>query len=709
MTSSSAGSKLGKAGEYLKAGRKKDARQLLRELLIEDAHNLSAWELLFEATYDAEEQIYCLNHILNLSPNHPWARKKLETIKAAGSSQNILTGASAGLKTGPLIPETQPSPLPSPPPSKAQPERKKRPALLIPAAVALSALVCIGLVLILLNRSGILSGASPADRTATALANQGGGCQALIERAIQASGDYCSQIGAGKVCYGNITLLAKLQPNATQRFSERGDTVDVDLLRSLSAAPLNPDKNEWGIAIFKVLANLPRSLPGQLVTMMVFGNTTLENGSQGLQSFYFSSEFGQVLCEQVPFDGILINMPDGAGVRFQINGTDLTLMGSASLRATKNGDMVVSLYSGSGRIVSQGQEQFFGAGQQVSVQLGGPNGKDAVSPPSAPEPLSPEEMSLSCALTGQACTQTDITPVSPDQAQTEVQAKLGITATATRTLAPSASPSAARSATPTPSKTVTPTPTSSPSPTRSRTPTRTPTPTRTASKTATLLHTYTPSFTPSRSSTPTKTNTPSQTFTASGTFTPSSTPTNSSTPTSTATDTPTFTPSSTPTVSDTPTPSSTPTDTLTPSDTPTETETPTPLPTITAGLACSTITVGSLTIPSGTLNELHIDITNNGASTVTLNGLEVQWTKSPSSQKMWYVFLNGSQIWSGSINFPPSEIGSADWTGAASLRQIPAAATYTLVVQFKDNLVATGNSVTITLDAAPTCQVGASN
>jgi hypothetical protein len=126
-------------------------------------------------------------------------------------------------------------------------------------------------------------------------------------------------------------------------------------------------------------------------------------------------------------------------------------------------------------------------------------------------------------------------------------------------------------------------------------------------------------------------------------------------------------------------------------------------------VSCTTISASGLTVAGASLNELHIDLTNNGASTVTFNGLEVQWTKSPASQKMQYVILNGNQVWAGNINFPPSELASADWTGAVSLRQIPVGATYTLVMQFKDALVATGNKVTVTVDAAPTCQLQGSN
>ena len=292
------------------------------------------------------------------------------------------------------------------------------------AAVLIVALVCLGMVGFAIARVGVLSRTSPADLTATALAAHDKTCEALIQQAMQASGSSCQQIGSNKVCYGNNILKADLSPSTSERFTQRGDVVDIGVLRGLSASPLELDKNQWGVAVFKVLANLPNSLPGETVTLLVFGNTQLDNSSGSLEAFHFSSEFGQIVCNKVNLDGIMITMPKGQGVHFMVNGTELTLMGNASLNATKNGKMQVSLYSGAGSIVSEGQEQYFGAGQKVSVQLGGPNGSEAVSPPSTPEPLSTDELNLACSMGGQYCSPNEITPISPDEAQATVEAGL---------------------------------------------------------------------------------------------------------------------------------------------------------------------------------------------------------------------------------------------------------------------------------------------
>jgi hypothetical protein len=252
-------------------------------------------------------------------------------------------------------------------------------------------------------------------------------CQALIDRAMQASGDACDKIGSNQVCYGNNTLMAELVAGTADQFNQRGDVVSVADLRRLAASPLSLASEEWGIAVFKIMANLPRSLPGEVITMVVFGNTTLDNPSNNLQTFYFSSTLGQIECDQVPFDGLMITMPDGAAVSFMINGAEMTLMGNASIKATQNGSMQVSVYSGSAYVAANGQSQIITAGQSTSMNLGGPGGTSATSPPSAPAPLSPEELDLACTLTGQFCSSQEITPVSQQDALSGLLVLLGIT------------------------------------------------------------------------------------------------------------------------------------------------------------------------------------------------------------------------------------------------------------------------------------------
>jgi hypothetical protein len=504
-----------------------------------------------------------------------------------------------------------------------------------------------------LYESGNISRPFSSNLTATAMAERNATCRALIERAMQASDDFCDEIGSNQACYGNNTIKADLESGATQKFSERGDIIDVDQVERISASPLKLDSNEWGIAVFKVIANLPRSLPGQTVTLVVFGNTTLDNEDGNLGSFFFSSELGQIVCEKAPDDGIMISVPDGEGIQFMVNGAELTLTGDASITAVKNGKMEVSLFEGSGRIVSDGQEQFFGAGQLVTVPLGGENGNESVGPPSGPVPLSQDELDTACALTGQFCSLGQITPVPVDQAQESIQQELGITPTAT--------------------------------PTRTRTSTATLLPTRTLTRTpsATVTHTqiFFPAWTPSR--------TPTRTLTRTRTPTRTITPTPSATSTSTVTATETLTP----------------TQTLTNTATATETSTPTQTPIGDPLCSASQVVAGTLG-ESG--NSLVLDLTNNSGGTVTIDAMHIVWVESTASFIMDQI-LDGNEFGNANEMNSPSDFPSPNpFTGLVSSRQIEVDGdeTETLVINFQDPPTGVGYTVQLHFDIG--CQIQAS-
>jgi hypothetical protein len=483
---------------------------------------------------------------------------------------------------------------------------------------ALAALICVSITGFALYYGGFVPVGISSRITATALAQNNASCQVLIDRALQASGNSCGGTGSNQVCYGNTTLQADLEAGTTQRFSERGDVIAVHNLRRLFASPLNLNTDEWGIAVFKVLANLPRSLPGQTVTMVVFGNASLENTSGNLESFYFTSELGQITCQKVPYDGLLINTPDDGGIRFTINGAELTLMGDASIRAIKGGDMEVTLYKGSGRLVSNGEEQYFGAGQKVSVQLGGENGNQSISGPSAPQPLGQDELNTACTMTGQFCSQSDITPVSAGEAQNQVQGEITFTPTSIAT----------ETRTPEPSATFPP------------------------SSTGFVLPSWTPSKGPN---TPTPTRAPRRT--------------------------------------DTPIP---PTATLT------FTPNPTATPSSPTNLICPNVAFSALTNPNP--NELGMDITNSSGGPITLTRFFAYWVKTPTSQKLDKLFLNGNQVWNISDTTSPSDIPTeGNWSGSAAELTIPDATAAPFVVRFQDDLQPTGYEIHVYLNIG--CQV----
>lgn len=101
-------------------------------------------------------------------------------------------------------------------------------------------------------------------------------CPDIVQRALNIAGEACGGTARNQVCYGNLRLDAQ-GSGADFRFKQIGDRAGIANLRSLTTYPLDEKTGEWGIAVMKVQANLPDSLPGQNLTFILFGDATLEN------------------------------------------------------------------------------------------------------------------------------------------------------------------------------------------------------------------------------------------------------------------------------------------------------------------------------------------------------------------------------------------------------------------------------------------------
>ncbi|MBN1430032.1 MAG: hypothetical protein JXB07_16805 [Anaerolineae bacterium] len=551
-------------------GHKEQAQDLLKQFLRRDPNNADAWIIMAQVVEDQNDAISYMRRAVKLRPDDTRAQRYLDH----------------------LLQQSKPA------------EKQALSSNMVLGLVAIGLVACLAALLAFVFLR--------PDTTETAEDNMS--CEVLVQQALELSDQGCRGIGSNQVCYGHSSLQAELVPGITTRFNQSGDVVALNMLERFIASPMNLEKKEWGIGVFRVEANTPGSLPGQMVTLLIFGDTSIDNASGDMRAFYFSTGLGVIECEAVPFDGLLVRMPDGTGVSFRANGTDITLMGSGVLQARPDESMSVSMLSGSARISANGQEQVFGAGQEVTVPL---SGLEADGTPSAPKTLMDEVLAASCTLTGLGCPGTALPVVS----QGDVLATMQHTPLAGTTVAESTTNPLV---TLPPSATYKPgDPTWTPVPTK---PTNTPGgPTNTPTRTNTPGG---PTNTPIRTNTPGgPTNTPTRTNTPGG---PTNTPTRTNTP---------VTPTKTPTPTATATPSYTPTPTVTPSLTPTLTVT-TELPPV----SCDNIVLAWNNAP-------NVDITNNNATTITLINVYISWD---GDGELTGIRL-GSNIWTGRIVPPPSE------------------------------------------------------
>src|SRR5690606_10481517 len=137
----------------------------------------------------------------------------------------------------------------------------------------------------------------------------------IVDTALQAADLACTETGRNQACYGNVLVDAEPSDTATDFvFNTTGDIVDLTDIQSLLLNGLDEVTEEWGVAILRVQANIPNSLPGQNVTFVLFGDVEIADASaedqNPMQAFYFSSGIGESACNEAP-NGMLVQTPEG--------------------------------------------------------------------------------------------------------------------------------------------------------------------------------------------------------------------------------------------------------------------------------------------------------------------------------------------------------------------------------------------------------------
>jgi hypothetical protein len=209
-------------------------------------------------------------------------------------------------------------------------------------------------------------------------------CAQILTRAVESLQSTCNDLSRNNACYGNNQVKAEPNSGATLKFDAIGDREPIRNIRTLVTSPLNVDTGTWGLSLLKLQANLPDTLPGQNVTFLVFGDTSLENLSGDMQSFYFTSGLGNLSCKEAPRDGIVVRSPQHTEVTFTANGVKITIASTIVLRAERNKSMSVELVEGHAQLTTTAGSQTLQPGEISTVTLGGTNGLTATDAPSVP-------------------------------------------------------------------------------------------------------------------------------------------------------------------------------------------------------------------------------------------------------------------------------------------------------------------------------------
>jgi hypothetical protein len=193
----------------------------------------------------------------------------------------------------------------------------------------------------------------------------------------------CDATQRNQVCYSNNQIEASWREGAAPTsFDSPGDIAPITHFTRLSLLA-DVSANTWGIALMRLQANLPDTLPGENVTLLLFGNATFNDG--GVEGYTFTSGIGTVNCNGAPADGLLVQTPAGAyEITMRINGADIRLGSTAFLQAQPGDRMVVNVVEGRAVVSARGGTEVVVAGSRTSIRLD--DSGTVSSPPAPPEP-----------------------------------------------------------------------------------------------------------------------------------------------------------------------------------------------------------------------------------------------------------------------------------------------------------------------------------
>ncbi|NPV66717.1 MAG: hypothetical protein HPY64_06190 [Anaerolineae bacterium] len=158
-------------------------------------------------------------------------------------------------------------------------------------------------------------------------------CPALAAQALQLASDSCAGLGRDTACYGHSLVNATFREGQTGLvFAAPADRVALADLRALTTAPLDRQAQIWGVALLHVQADLPETLPGQAVMLLLMGDATLEDaaapGAAPLQALYLRTGLGVPECAETP-NALVIQSPAGTPVTMTINDLAVQLSSTA--------------------------------------------------------------------------------------------------------------------------------------------------------------------------------------------------------------------------------------------------------------------------------------------------------------------------------------------------------------------------------------------
>jgi hypothetical protein len=203
-------------------------------------------------------------------------------------------------------------------------------------------------------------------------------CPTIVQTALDAADVMCANTGRNQACYGNIDITAQPESSAQNfRFQVVGDTVNISDLQSLKLSPMNETTGAWGVALLRLQANLPDTLPGENVTFLLFGDVEISNAvdptdttQKPMQAFRLKTGVSDSTCEEAPESGLLVQTPEGADqIAFNVNGVDVSMGSTVLFQADPDSGMSVSTLEGAAFVAAEDGAQPIVPGSWVRIAI----------------------------------------------------------------------------------------------------------------------------------------------------------------------------------------------------------------------------------------------------------------------------------------------------------------------------------------------------
>lgn len=198
-------------------------------------------------------------------------------------------------------------------------------------------------------------------------------CQPIVEEALRTIGDSCGALGVNTICYGNNEVQADFrEEQPVNAFAQPADTVKLPLVELVRTSPLDLLRDEWGVAVMSLQANVPDTLPGQRVVFLLMGDARLEDAAEGnderatMQSFYFSGGISPADCLDAP-STLAIRTPKDVSIDLTVNGLEVIVGSLVTIRDNQNNRLTVTVHEGS--LAFQTNGVTVNAGQSIILQL----------------------------------------------------------------------------------------------------------------------------------------------------------------------------------------------------------------------------------------------------------------------------------------------------------------------------------------------------